>query len=268
MRRFDPRVAAGRQVLVVAPHPDDEAVGCGGTVALLAAAGATVRVAILVRGEGGIDPGAAPVTPEQRRGEARASCQALGCVEPLFLGLRSEDLRADPAGAGRSLAGALGRASADLLLVPWPLERHATHRAGLLAGLHSGVARIGAAWWGWGAWDALPAWDDVAEVDVTGVRVAKTQAIRAHRSQDRPRGLAAAALARDAAQAAFSRLSGPEERKAVERLIDLSPLVRELAGVTDGPAVAAAVGAWCARRSAAWAAALWTAGGDSRSAAN
>ena len=39
-----------KKVLVIAAHPDDEVLGCGGTVALLAAEGAEVHVAILANG--------------------------------------------------------------------------------------------------------------------------------------------------------------------------------------------------------------------------
>lgn len=42
----------GRRVLIVAPHPDDEALGCGGLIARLCAAGCAPEVVILTRGEG------------------------------------------------------------------------------------------------------------------------------------------------------------------------------------------------------------------------
>lgn len=45
----DPLASMGT-VLVVAPHPDDEVLGCGGTIARLAAAGRDVQVAIVTRG--------------------------------------------------------------------------------------------------------------------------------------------------------------------------------------------------------------------------
>lgn len=38
------------RVLVLAPHPDDEVLGCGGTIARLAASGHEVHVAIVTRG--------------------------------------------------------------------------------------------------------------------------------------------------------------------------------------------------------------------------
>ncbi len=37
----------GRRVLVLAPHPDDETIGCGGSLVLHAAAGDPVRVIFL-----------------------------------------------------------------------------------------------------------------------------------------------------------------------------------------------------------------------------
>lgn len=41
-----------RQVLIIAPHPDDEVIGCGGLIARLVAEGRTPHIAILTGGEG------------------------------------------------------------------------------------------------------------------------------------------------------------------------------------------------------------------------
>src|SRR3546814_3911701 len=38
-----------RNALVIAPHPDDEVLGCGGTIARLTSGGAQVHVAIVTR---------------------------------------------------------------------------------------------------------------------------------------------------------------------------------------------------------------------------
>ncbi len=40
-----------RSVLAIAAHPDDEVLGCGGTLALHAANGGNVRVVIVCEGE-------------------------------------------------------------------------------------------------------------------------------------------------------------------------------------------------------------------------
>lgn len=72
------------RVLVVAAHPDDEALGCGGTMARLAAEGATVDVLFLADGVGarGSAPDAAGL---ERRGMAERAAKALGARAPAFL---------------------------------------------------------------------------------------------------------------------------------------------------------------------------------------
>ena len=47
-RAAEPLLLGGdERILVLAPHPDDETLGCGGTAARLAAAGAMVHIVIL-----------------------------------------------------------------------------------------------------------------------------------------------------------------------------------------------------------------------------
>lgn len=79
-RRGAPLAASefgGQRVLVVAPHPDDEAIGCVGAVLLHAAAGSRVRIAIATDGRGSrtlTDPDA---MARQRRAEAIAAAQLM-----------------------------------------------------------------------------------------------------------------------------------------------------------------------------------------------
>lgn len=225
----------------------------------MARAGAQVRVAVLTRGDGGIAPDAGAISPEQRRAESVAACEALGTEPPVFCGLTSAALKATPSVGSRALESALGDWQADYVLVPWPLERHETHRASLLAALTSRVAASEACWLGYGAWDAVPAWADVFEVDVTAARMAKTLAVRAHISQDRPRALAAAILSRDASHAAFSRLTGNEARRAVERFLDLTLLARRVtAAGDDGAGLRSVVASHCQNLAAQWVVQLWS----------
>ena len=74
------------QALVVAAHPDDEVLGCGGTIAKAAAEGAHVHVAFLADGVF-----SRPGDPEARRDElaarrsaAKAACHILGVQSVSF----------------------------------------------------------------------------------------------------------------------------------------------------------------------------------------
>lgn len=76
-----------KSVLILAAHPDDEVLGCGGTIAKLADQGTTVHVAFLADGvfsrTDGI--GAQQVELSARRAAAQKACDILG-VKSIFFG--------------------------------------------------------------------------------------------------------------------------------------------------------------------------------------
>ena len=75
-----------KMVLVVAAHPDDEALGCGGTIAKLATAGATVCVAFIADGVSArMDSEAADSRKlTARRVAAGKACSLLGARAEFF----------------------------------------------------------------------------------------------------------------------------------------------------------------------------------------
>lgn len=75
-----------QNVLVIAAHPDDETLGCGGTIYLLAEAGASVHVALLADGVSSRDnnEGCAEELTA-RHSVARNACSILG-VQDIFFG--------------------------------------------------------------------------------------------------------------------------------------------------------------------------------------
>jgi LmbE family N-acetylglucosaminyl deacetylase len=253
-RTLDPAGWAGRHVLVVAPHPDDEAFGAGGTAHLAARAGAAVHVVVVARGDGGVD-GRSDVSVREQ--ESRRCCELLMTRPPVFLRVPSPELRADPAAAGRALAGAHAGLRFDVLLVPSPLERHDTHRATLLAALCADVGASQAEWWGWGVWTEIPLGRGAVEVDISAARSAKTLAMGAHASQDGARGLAAGMAARDLSQAVLSRITGAESRRAVERLLDLADLGRQRPAPATSAEARTRAARWTRERLQATAAELW-----------
>ena len=78
-------------VLVIAAHPDDEVLGCGGTLARLAAEGCAVHILLMADGETSRTAGAGqmniPGRLTARNAAASAACKILGCtsVEALDL---------------------------------------------------------------------------------------------------------------------------------------------------------------------------------------
>ncbi len=131
------RVEAVR-ALILAPHYDDEVLGCGGLAAQLVAAGTAVQVLFLTDGAA-MPPQGQPAEEyaARRRAEARSACQQLGVSELEELGLPDGqlELRVDELATAieaRLLAAAEQR-PVDLLLVPSPLEITADHRAAFAA---------------------------------------------------------------------------------------------------------------------------------------
>lgn len=116
----------GARWLFLAPHPDDEALGPGATLALARDRGVDVRLVV-------VTSGAAQGDAEEREREAAASARALGLDPPSFWRFGDRTLAASM----RPLAAAIGRALADLapdtVLVTSPVELHPDHRALALA---------------------------------------------------------------------------------------------------------------------------------------
>jgi len=166
-----------RSIAVVAAHPDDESLGCAGTLALLRQRGASVTVAFASDGEA--TRGAASAggeTARRRRQEATEACARLGVGDVAFWGLPDGGL----AGEVDALAAHLRSlvAGRDGLMLPWFLDGHPDHEA-LSAALAEVDPPPALEVWGFETWAPLPA---NRIVDVTDVLEVKRAAIAAHRT--------------------------------------------------------------------------------------
>jgi LmbE family N-acetylglucosaminyl deacetylase/glycosyltransferase involved in cell wall biosynthesis len=122
---------AGERVLVLAAHPDDEVLGCGGTLSLNAGRAEAVRVWIATDGtaQEGVRPAEAAAYGQVRREEAQRALAELGLDGPLFGGLADRGLSADEAALDAALEAQLKEFQPDLVLAPSPSEIHPDHRA-------------------------------------------------------------------------------------------------------------------------------------------
>ena len=118
-------------VLVIAPHPDDEAIGCGGTIALRVESGERVCVVFLTSGELGLKHLPRDEAWRTREGEAEAAARVLGLAQLYFLRqpdwLLGDTIREAAAALRPVLAAELPRE----IYLPHTGEWHPDHKASM-----------------------------------------------------------------------------------------------------------------------------------------
>lgn len=155
------------RVVVVAPHPDDEVLGVGGTLAVWASEGTEVAVVAVTDGEGS-HPGSPTLTPaamaDARAEERRAAMAALG-IEPAVDRLRLPDGAVDADDVADGVAAILR--PADTVVAPVTGDGHPDHDA-TAAGAGTAAARVGSACWRYPVW--LWHWARPGDVSFDGAR--------------------------------------------------------------------------------------------------
>lgn len=115
-----------RTALVLAPHPDDEVLGCGGTIARLTQAGAAVHVGIVTRADG---PSFPADTVATGRREAAAAHRLLAVRQTHYLDQPAVGLDAIPAAAlNRAIGDLIEAVAPDTLFVPFLGDVHMDHQ--------------------------------------------------------------------------------------------------------------------------------------------
>lgn len=170
--------------LVLAPHPDDETIGCGATAALGARIEEPPAVVVVTDGEASVAmPGlGASATAALRRQEAAAACACLGLGAPHSLGLPDGSLAVMLDELTAILADTIAHLRPELIFAPWVLDAHPDHRAVAVAlgrALHKLGNAVRPEVWGYEVWGALP---PNRLVDVSAVWSRKTAALAQHRS--------------------------------------------------------------------------------------
>jgi LmbE family N-acetylglucosaminyl deacetylase len=196
------RLGESRKILIVAPHPDDETLGCGGLIATFARRGASFQVVFVT--DGGASHPHSVSWPRQRlvarrQWEAREALRRLGAgAGPwAFLGLhdaampRARSPKWDEAVA--HLATIAHEFQPDLALLPWRRDPHCDHRdswtlaqAALVSSLIFPLTLEYAIWLDeLGAPEDYPRADEAEPVtlDIAAVISAKRAAVEAYTTQ-------------------------------------------------------------------------------------
>ena len=190
------------KTLIVAPHPDDESLGCGGAIALLRKYEREVEV--LTISDGTLShPNSKKFPPEKlrelRETEMLAALEILDVSPDKVKFLRFPDRRVpnesspDFTAAVETVKGFLTEHSPATIVVPWRRDPHPDHRAtwqifhAANAFLDDVLRIIEYPIWLWEMADAadLPAADEVEiwRLDIAEVAAQKQSAIHAHLSQ-------------------------------------------------------------------------------------
>ena len=188
--------------LVVAPHPDDESLGCGGLLALLAQGPNVPQVLVMTDGSKSHANSAsypAARLAALREQETQDALAALGLSSDAVRFMRYPDCGLPALGTAGfdqavvQLQRLFGRLAVDTILVPWRRDPHCDHEA-TWSICRAAVTRLAQRprWLEYPVWAWTQAESEVApqanegcawRLDISPVLARKTQAIAQHRSQ-------------------------------------------------------------------------------------
>lgn len=119
--------------VVIAPHPDDEVLGCGGTIARLTEQGAQVHVLLMTRG---MAPRFSAAQVDQVIAETQEAHRILGVTELHRLDLPAAELDTLPiADVNARMDEILRRVQPDTLFLPFIGDIHFDHQVAFTSGM-------------------------------------------------------------------------------------------------------------------------------------
>jgi LmbE family N-acetylglucosaminyl deacetylase len=187
-------ILGGERPLILAPHADDESLGCGGLIAACCAAGQQPVVAILTDGAAS-HPGSRQYPPERlrqvRAQEARQAVATLGLSSENLVFFNYPDTALPSSQAASEQVAILARdRGCTVMLAPWLHDPHCDHEAAaVMARVAARRARcrlLSYPVWGW----LLPPDQPLPVKRVVGYKLpiaahlqVKRSAVAAHASQ-------------------------------------------------------------------------------------
>jgi len=170
-------------ILVIAPHPDDESIGCGGTICLHTDRGDHVAAVFLTSGEFALGDLPREKAWAIREAEAEESASILGITSVTFLRRPDHYLGDGIEEAATELRLLLERQQPQLIYLPHAYEGHSDHRAcqPIVQAALSSTLIPPPALLGYEVWTPLSEYDRAENISQTMTR--KLQAVCAHGSQ-------------------------------------------------------------------------------------
>lgn len=172
------------RILVIAPHPDDESIGCAGTLLSLDERAGTIDFLLVTGGDYG---------PDSARGkELCASLDILNITRVHWLSGRDRHLAEQPDLADE-MRRVLTQCQPQHVFLPWFMDGHLDHRLTnhIFLEAAEGVLDRTVQVWGYEVWSPCAA---NAAVDISTTAAGKALAIACHKSQNRSLNYGEAAL--------------------------------------------------------------------------
>lgn len=220
---FDPAAYRrnARNIMVISPHPDDDVIGMGGTMRLLADSGCNLFSLYITDGSSRIFKN--KNISLLRRQEALAGLRVVRACAGIFLNHKSTRLAAANSTLVRDIKDILCYFMPREIYLPSPLERHRTHLLATRAAVQA-IRRIKnyhPQLWGYHVWGGACGLSAVKAVDITGVIAVKKRAVRVHTSQLAAKPYDSGIVARNHYEAVFLETHRPGRCKYAETFVDL-----------------------------------------------
>lgn len=130
-----------RRALVIAPHPDDEILGCGGTMMRLTAGDAEVHVAIMTKASA---PRFCADIASTGRREAKSAHELLGVAATHFFDFPAAELdKVSHADINAALGELMARVAPDTIFIPFVGDVHLDHQLVFLSSMVAARPRAG-----------------------------------------------------------------------------------------------------------------------------
>jgi LmbE family N-acetylglucosaminyl deacetylase len=220
-------------VLAISPHPDDDVLGAGGTMAMASSQGKGVFSVYITDGRSSPRKDQTISDDEmaaRRREEAVSALQAVGAVGGFFLKMRSAEWEEEgERKAEKELAEILQFIQPEEVFLPAPYERHRTHQRSTHLGIEAlrRAAPLKTILLGYSLWGSF--WGGKKRVvrDITPFIKKKLGAVIAHASQIDYKNYQQGILGKNNFEAIFWESHEPPKAAFVEIFLDMTELLEK-----------------------------------------
>jgi LmbE family N-acetylglucosaminyl deacetylase len=220
-----------RNVLIIAPHPDDDVLGAGGTMAAYSETGKGV-FSVYVTDGGGSPRKDLNISDAEmalrRQEESMAALKVVGAVGGFFLNYHSADLVEHAEEIKEELVQIVTLLKPEEIYLPAPYERHLTHQH--CTRLSVDALRLGALpgtiLMGYSLWGGFFGEQKRIVRDITAYIQKKVGAVVSHASQIAYKNYHQGILGKNNYEAIFWKTHEPQKITFVEVFIDMTELLQ------------------------------------------